>query len=221
MTWTPNREALDQANRTSILFKNCSRWVPPAFQQRSMNSRGGFVWPPGLRVVRDYIRSQYNVQTFYGRGRSRVMLPGQRRDAHQEARAIDAMCNVETGHKIADWFLANAAGLGCILIINDGTQWGPGINQGNPKVYRGSSPHTDHVHAELSVEGLLGMTSWFAGKLSNEDVAEYQRTTEGDPLITGDVSFQGVAIERVLPIVPIIAGIATAGGIYLGVKHYG
>jgi len=138
------------------------------------------------------------------------MLPGERRDGPQDGRAIDIKCSVERGHEIADFLLAKSATMGVILIIHDRTQWGPGINGGNPKVYTGSSPHTDHVHAELHPRALLGLTEWFNGKVSSEQRSEYERIVAGDQLLNGDVSFQDPTPDKTFPTGLVVGASAVA-----------
>lgn len=214
MTWTPNAAALSAASTTTARYTS----VPLIRRQQSVNSRGAFVWSPGLKALRDHIASEYGITTFWGRGRS-TLLP--KRDPHLYGRALDAMCGIEKGHEIANFLLAIADSAGVILVINDGIQWGAGINHSQPKVYRGSSPHTDHVHLELSRQGCMGELPWYSGKVSQSDIDTYLSAISGDPAANGDTSHQDPS--RVSPFpkeAAVVGGIVLAGSA-LAAYRYG
>lgn len=77
---------------------------------------------------------------------------GPRRDVHEEGRAIDLMIpNLATGEQIANFLSLNAQALGLQGVIFRRRNWYSNYPVGRRFVdYRGRSPHTDHVHMEVS-----------------------------------------------------------------------
>ena len=75
-----------------------------------------------------------------------------RRDVHEEGRAIDLMIpNITTGEEIANFLSLNAQALGLQGLIFRRKNWYSNYPAGRRLVpYGGRSPHTDHVHFEVS-----------------------------------------------------------------------
>lgn len=103
------------------------------------------------------------------------------RSEHKEGRAYDwgvrATVPAErmAAEELVAWLLATdehgndfamARRLGVMYVIWDGHIWSSSAADDGWRVYRGPSPHTDHVHLSLSWTGAVGATSfWDAARL--------------------------------------------------------
>lgn len=65
---------------------------------------------------------------------------------HYKGLALDFMCDIPTGNKLADYAQAHAAEYGITYIIHDHKIWSVARASEGRRAYTGSSPHTDHVH---------------------------------------------------------------------------
>lgn len=123
---------------------------------------------PGVRVLQSYLHDRFGVPVGAPRGAS-VRKPlrnadGQlrRRDVHEEGRALDVMSerNTALGAQVANWLALNSRALGVQYLIFDrlelsssliGPAWEPYATSGDRNQWgRARSPHTDHVHVEIS-----------------------------------------------------------------------
>lgn len=116
---------------------------------------------PGLRELVRYLRTHTGLSIGSARGSS-VQAPARNaqgnlrnRDVHEDGRAADVMTsNVAIGTALADWLLQNAAALGIQQIIWHRGYWSsarPSSRRAHSYgAYTGRSPHTDHVHLEVS-----------------------------------------------------------------------
>lgn len=83
------------------------------------------------------------------------------------------------GHKAA-----NARRLGVMYVIWDKRIWGAyAANQGW-RPYRGSNPHTDHVHISLSRAGATGTTSFWSGRVNGTGTTPTTGTADAAGNIT-------------------------------------
>jgi uncharacterized protein YcbK (DUF882 family) len=88
---------------------------------------------------------------------------------HSEGRALDLYANANDPAQkaIADryiaWLMANAVELQVQYIIWNRKSWSWQRRKQGWRPYKGQSPHTDHVHAELSWEGAKVPSRLFAG----------------------------------------------------------
>lgn len=103
------------------------------------------------------------------------------RSEHKEGRAYDWGVRVDVpaqrmaAEELVAWLLATdehgndfamARRLGVMYVIWDGHIWSAGAARDGWRVYRGPSPHTDHVHLSFSWAGAIGATSfWDAARL--------------------------------------------------------
>jgi hypothetical protein len=113
-------------------------------------------------------------------GISRACEAGARSE-HKEGRAYDWGVRVTVpsermaAEELVAWLLATdehgndfamARRLGVMYVIWDGHIWSAGAADDGWRVYRGASPHTDHVHLSFSWLGAAGATSfWDAARL--------------------------------------------------------
>lgn len=145
-------------------------WTPPehvraaGLAARVTNTQGSVVQageapqkpiPAATNAFRLWVLSHFAGFTSGGMARqaSRRHTAGQRRDVHEEGRAVDFMVAAHgspEGTALANWLVLHAEQLGLQIIIWDRTIW---CAEGAPiwHPYTGSSAHTDHVHTELSV----------------------------------------------------------------------
>lgn len=155
MTWAPSAEVRALGERV--------RGVVPYVGGTPLTSDDvrTFQLPvqPGTRALREYIAQRWGVSVGAPRGAS-VRKPARRadgslrdRDVHEEGRALDVMseANRELGAEVANWAAANAARLGLQFVLFDRYRLSSGAAQpwGDYDA-TGRSPHTDHVHIELS-----------------------------------------------------------------------
>jgi hypothetical protein len=103
------------------------------------------------------------------------------RSEHKEGRAYDWGVRVTVpgermaAEELVAWLLATdehgndfamARRLGVMYVIWDGHIWSSSAADAGWRVYRGRSPHTDHVHLSFSWAGAVGATSfWDAARL--------------------------------------------------------
>lgn len=116
---------------------------------------------PGLRELVRYLREHTGLTIGAARGAS-VQAPARtaqgalrRRDVHEDGRAADVMTRDRAqGTALADWLLQHAGALGIQQLIWHRAYWSsarPSSRRAHSYgAYTGRSPHTDHVHLEVS-----------------------------------------------------------------------
>jgi len=92
---------------------------------------------------------------------------------HYDGRALDWMLNVNNPNQkavaqsVTNWLSANngamARRFGISYMIWNKRIWGQWSSKGWV-AYKGSSPHTDHVHFSFGWDGAMKRTSWWTGK---------------------------------------------------------
>jgi hypothetical protein len=133
------------------------RWQPPESSASGTyvgtngeGCSGGL--KPGTKTLGDQLKTQFN--TSYGGYACRPMNNGSKNpklSVHAVGRALDITASGELGDSIANHLVENAEALGIQLIIWNRTVWMIGANGATSKQYSGSVPHTDHVHAEVTI----------------------------------------------------------------------
>lgn len=130
---------------------------------------------------------------------------------HPGGYALDLMTNDIGGPKlrnpkgdaIASYLIANSARLGVKYIIWNGQSWNP--QRGTWAPYKGSNPHTDHVHVTFTEQGGTGGPILQVGDTSatptgftkmSFDVDGFMKKAEGTT-ITAMGGFFGVALIAV------------------------
>lgn len=81
---------------------------------------------------------------------------------HGTGRAADIYCDRETGDAVANWLVANAAGIGVQLVIWRRSCWNGSKAAPKLRPYGGPNPHEDHVHCEITKAGAEGKTPLLA-----------------------------------------------------------
>lgn len=153
MTWNPpaNVVAAGIAAQNRIAYVGASQILARESIQLP-------IWP-GASVLAAWI-----VQHFAGvysvglRRGSAIQRPAmnadgslRRRDVHEEGRALDAMIHsLAAGEAVANWLVLHAQTLGIQLVIWDHVEWSSSSRGAAWQNYTGVSPHTDHVHAEVT-----------------------------------------------------------------------
>lgn len=126
---------------------------------------------------------------------------------HGTGRAIDLMVRRidgradPRGDEIANWLLRHAQSMGLQLIIWDRVLW----NNRNPNVvrdYTGPSPHEDHLHIELNVDGANERMPFF------EQGLDQLSPEQLDAMVRGQDSSNGILV------VSVGLALGTAAGVY-------
>lgn len=155
MVWTPSAEAraIGESLQGTIPNVQGSQLTSDDAAQIQLAIK------PGVRVLASYIKERWRLSSAgMARGAS-IRRPARRddgslrrRDVHEEGRAIDAMIgsDLEKGRQIAEWCVINAGALGLQYVIWDRTEWSSSTYSTAFEAYTGTSPHTDHVHIEVS-----------------------------------------------------------------------
>ncbi len=148
--WVPPAEVIDAGERAD---------VKPSWPY-SVIGAGESVQrsiPEGVKAFRDYVCARFGLPAEKGGMRrggasSSPKTAGDRRDPHEEGLAVDVMTrDPELGDRIANWLVTHAEAIGVWIVIWSQREW----STGRPprwERYTGASPHTDHVHVELSRE---------------------------------------------------------------------
>lgn len=171
-SWQPPPEVIARGNAARVR-ENQGSAIDPALMDPTNpgHLRAGAVVQmrpsPAVVAFRDWVVRNFPGFTSGGdrRSQSRSESTARRlwadgyyhRDVHEEARAIDFMLPAALhggaeGEALANWLLANAEAIGIQGIVWNRASWYPERSPRFRSPYTGESPHTDHVHAELSVE---------------------------------------------------------------------
>ncbi len=163
--WVPTNAALLVGERVRLTYDDAPSWT-------STRACAGRLRPGG-RIVGELLMDKYAaVASVGGYACRRNTADTDRMSVHGTGRALDVMIptvagapNRAQGDKIANWLILNAQQIGVQLIIWNRSIWRS--NGTNDDSYGGPSPHTDHLHVELTEEAAAHTTKWFT-------------TTEGD-----------------------------------------
>jgi len=173
----------EDADTSSAAVSTAGRWIPPA-SVKTVGAKVRFTYEPGgawaggskctgklrngSRKLGQFVANQHRVVTSVG-GYScrRNTADTGSMSVHGTGRALDIMlpraaggqADNSNGDKIANWLILNAAKIGIHRIIWDRSIWR--ANGTNDGAYGGASPHTDHLHVELTTQGAAGTTPWF------------------------------------------------------------
>ena len=74
---------------------------------------------------------------------------------------VSGRANSAVGDPIANWLVQNAELIGVQYIIWNRTKWNASKRGRKHGRYGGPSPHIDHIHAELNLDGARQRTAWF------------------------------------------------------------
>lgn len=199
MPWEPPANLTAHAAGARLVpYRSGITYIPGRGRQLSVNARGGYVYPPGLAVLKAYFERTYQIRQFYGRGRGRIVLTtrGPQLQSHEAGFALDVMNyrDLAKNHSMADWLLANVDTIGVQLIIADHRIWSSMHQREGARNYTGRSPHTDHVHFELSEAGLAARTPWFNGQPANpSNIALQDPSPDSEPMNIALVAGSAVA----------------------------
>jgi len=137
-----------------------SRWQPPQTSQTGTyadappwnggrSCSGGL--KPGARARGDQIRAKFGIAKVEGYACRPNTANKSQLSMHGTGRALDIMVTSTKGEKVADFIVQNANALGFQLVIWNRTLWKVTPGGGSSREYTGPNPHTDHIHAELTV----------------------------------------------------------------------
>lgn len=111
---------------------------------------------PGAKKLGTLLQAKFAITTVSGYS-CRASTGSNKGDmsVHGTGRALDLMiADVEDGEPIADYLVTNAEALGVMMVIFNNSSWMSTTSGGRSGVgtYSGDSPHTDHVHVEISAD---------------------------------------------------------------------
>jgi hypothetical protein len=160
--WLPPADIRAAGDAQYVAYTAAGSW------NGGRNCSGGL--KSGTRKVGDFIKSTFAGVSGYGGYACRPNTANTAQlSVHGSGRAMDIMiplvagdANNARGDQIANYLVKNAQAMGIQFVIWDRNDWG--ASRGAPKLraYTGPSPHTDHIHVELSPAGAAGTTPWFA-----------------------------------------------------------
>lgn len=146
-----------------------SRWFPPqdvlaAGESARVGYRLGSIVqegestqksiPNSLHALRDWVVARHPEVSSGGMRRSpeKPNTPGRRRDPHEEGIAIDFMTH--NGDSLANWLVSHAQEIGIQYVLWNKYEWSASHLGPRWENYTGAESHDDHVHMELSPEGI-------------------------------------------------------------------
>ncbi len=135
--------------------RNCSGTFTPGAAELGTYIRRTF---PGVDSVGGYA-CRFNSAT-----PSETSVHGVGRALDIMIREIDHQANSAVGDPIANWLVQNASAIGIQFVIWNRIKWNgsrSGRKDGN---YAGPSPHTNHIHTELNLDGARRLTPWFKSR---------------------------------------------------------
>ncbi len=125
---------------------------------------------PGTDALKQYIQGKFaGVRSIGGYSCRQNSASPNLTSVHGIGRALDIMIPMVNGNAdsthgdpIANWLVTNAEAIGVQYIIWNRTQWSGHRSGRKDRPYTGPSPHTDHIHVELNLDGAARRTPWFA-----------------------------------------------------------
>ena len=140
----------------------------------------------GAEIVRDFLYEHFPQVTHIG-GYSCRQNTGNtsQTSVHGSGRALDVMvptvgndeADNDLGDPIGNFLVENAELIGIQYIIWDQWTWGAHRSAGNKESsYGGPSPHTDHLHVEVSLENSTLTTDWFSEQVLTPLPVGWRRT---------------------------------------------
>ncbi len=148
---------------------------------------------PGTKALDQYLRKTYPGTGYGGlfccrQNSAKTSVP--QLSVHAIGRAIDLMvpqqggdANNGIGDAVANWLVENAEFIGIQRVIWDKAFWNG--QKGFGLLSSASSPHTDHLHIELSIDGAAMKTPFFT---SGAHTGVCEARCEGTRVINADCS---------------------------------
>ncbi len=113
---------------------------------------------PAVRAVANKVGPMFGIKTIYGYSYRNVGGTSTLSD-HATGRALDFMCGLDTGKRLAAYMQDNARQYGVTYIIHNRKIWSVARASEGWRPYTGVSPHTDHVHVSFTGGGGSGNPS--------------------------------------------------------------
>lgn len=104
---------------------------------------------PWVRDAANDIGPRFGIRTVYGYSHRNIAGTTTLSD-HAVGLALDFMCDIPTGDKLAAYVQANAAHYGVTYIIHNRRIWSVARKSEGWRKYTGVNPHTDHVHVSFA-----------------------------------------------------------------------
>lgn len=147
------------------------------YQSAKTDSKGP---QPGALAMRDHWRRNTGLQRVGIYNKRSIRGKAGTISVHSEGRALDLYANANDPAQkaIADryitWLMTNAVELQVQYIIWNRRSWSWQRRGQGWRPYKGQSPHTDHVHAELSWEGAKAPSRLFAGGMEAKETEAWE-----------------------------------------------
>ena len=140
---------------------------PPAWSGKPGNCSESFT--PGASQLKGFILSRHPGVSRIGGYNCRVNSANRSQTSvHGVGRALDIMiptisgrANAAVGDPIANWLVQKAEALGVQYIIWNRSKWNASKREHKHGRYGGPSPHIDHIHVELNLDGARQRTAWY------------------------------------------------------------
>lgn len=157
--------------------------------------------PPAVAEFADQIRARFpEVRTVglrAGSNHHTLSTTTGRRDVHEEGRAADIMVpSLAAGEPIANYLSRAAQVLGVQGLIWRRSAWwsdGRGLRH-----YGGTSPHTDHVHAEIGPDAAQWSRAQMAAAFRTADALQAQSTGTSPWVYLGLALFTAGGVALIL-----------------------
>lgn len=150
-----------------VTYTGAGPWIGEA------GCSGGFT--DGAEIVSDFLYEHFPQITYIGGYACRQNTGNtSQTSVHGSGRALDVMlptvgdddADNDLGDPIGNFLVENAELIGIQYIIWDSWTWGGHRSAGNKEAsYGGPSPHTDHLHVEVSLENSQLSTDWFGDEV--------------------------------------------------------
>jgi hypothetical protein len=113
---------------------------------------------PWVAAAANEVGPKFGIRTIYGYS-YRTIDGGSVLSDHALGLALDFMCDIPTGDKLATYVQANASRLSVTYIIHNRRIWNISRQSEGWRVYTGRNPHTDHVHVSFQSKSGSGTPS--------------------------------------------------------------
>jgi hypothetical protein len=135
---------------------------------------------PGARALQAYLSTHFtDISKIGGYSCRQNTADATKMSVHGTGRALDVVipksgdtADNDLGDPLANWLVENAERIGVQLIIWDRTGWHGSRDPGEKaRDYTGPSPHTDHIHFEITERAADELTEFFESEQAAPDLA--------------------------------------------------
>lgn len=208
MTWTPTETVRAAGEAARVAYDGAPDWEgPPPADTCGTNPGCAGGLTAGARTLGTYLQRWFpRVQHVGGyccrpdtAAPSKMSVHGTGRALDVHFPLIDGRAN-PAGAVLAAWLVTHAAALGVQRVIWDRVAWS---GSGRWASYTGPSPHTDHVHLEITREAAARAAPWYRDggperppDLQQLDHQADDRDGTGSLAVAASVLFFGLAVAH-------------------------